>query len=87
MAKLTTVRCSYCEGRGVVDEDRDVPPNLHPCPVCERSGQLRVYSDYRRCNVCGGSGRKYDDMDPLGSFTRCKHCRGYGWVRPPPLVR
>jgi len=87
MAKLMTVVCSYCKGKGKVDEECDFPPNLSTCPVCNGKKELRVPSNYRRCNVCGGGGRKVDDMDPMGAFSRCRPCKGSGWGSPPPIMR
>jgi len=87
MSKFIETVCNYCKGKGKVDEDCDVPPNFRTCPVCGGHGRIRVPNNYRRCTACGGSGRKYDSMDPMGSFSQCRRCKGSGWMPPPRIVR
>ncbi len=85
MPNLVRRRCGYCSGTGEVDEGEFVP-DYQPCPVCHKTGEVRVPSNYGMCTVCQGTGRK-DIGEFVRHIVRCKNCKGTSWAPPPPAYR
>jgi hypothetical protein len=85
MPNLVRRRCGYCDGTGEVDVGEFVP-DYRPCPVCQRTGEVRVPSTYGICGICGGSGKE-DIGRYVRHIVRCGNCKGCGWAPPPPAYR
>lgn len=85
MAKLVTKPRAYCEGTGQVDVGELVPV-YQTCPVCKGSREVRVPSNYTKCQICDGTGKE-DVGEFVQRFARCKNCHGTGWAPPPPVYR
>ena len=86
MSKLTGKDDGYCKSKGKVDKDCNVRPKHRRRPVCMGHGSIKMLPAHRICNVCGGSGKIYDSMGPMGSFSPCENCKGSGLAPLPRLI-
>ena len=72
-AKVETVQCAFCQGRG--KDPFGILYSLSSCPACGGKGTIRVRSPYLSCAFCQGLG-----VYPHTRLT-CSLCGGTG-ARP-----
>lgn len=69
-AKLTEVKCAYCNGTG---KDRwGLMSVLADCQVCKGKGTVKIETPFEKCPVCHGEGMQYNRR------LTCLACGGKG---------